>query len=487
MPLNPNAIALKDLFLQHYNSEPTEINQLPLSGSDRIYFRLKDDKGHACIGTYNINKNENNSFFYFARLFNKHQLPVPEVYKSSRDKKYYIQEDVGEESLFDILKKEGFSDKVKSLYKKAIAQLAKFHWDAGREVDYTLCHSSNTFDKNAVMSDLLYFKYYFADILKIEYNKNDFLQEMEIWSKTLASYKPQTFMYRDFQSRNIIVQNEEVFFIDFQGGMLGLPQYDLASLLWQAKAQLPEDWKNELLNYYFTSLKELNDKPNFDENAFRRVYLDCVLLRILQTLGAYGFRGLIEKKPHFISSIQPALIQLNAFIQSWPHILNYNELRKILFELVKPEVIAKFGALDTEPGNDILKIKIYSFSYKKGLPAKEDENGGGFVFDCRGIMNPGRFEEYKQLTGKDAPVINYLSNNTLMPQFLNSIFNTIDITVNNYLQRGFESLQISFGCTGGQHRSVYAAEQMKKYLKSKFNLEAIIIHLEQEDNNITRR
>jgi RNase adaptor protein for sRNA GlmZ degradation len=211
------------------------------------------------------------------------------------------------------------------------------------------------------------------------------------------------------------------------------------------------------------------------------------LLRILQTLGAYGFRGLIEKKPHFISSIQPALIQLNAFIQSWPHILNYNELRKILFELVKPEVIAKFGALDTEPGNDILKIKIYSFSYKKGLPAKEDENGGGFVFDCRGIMNPGRFEEYKQLTGKDAPVINYLSNNTLMPQFLNSIFNTIDITVNNYLQRGFESLQISFGCTGGQHRSVYAAEQMKKYLKSKFNLEAIIIHLEQEDNNITRR
>jgi aminoglycoside/choline kinase family phosphotransferase len=475
------------LYQQHFNKEINTFTQLPLSGSDRQYFRIEDNNGNSAIATFSQDKNETNSFLYFSRVFKKHHLPVPEIYTTSSNKKYYIQEDIGQESLFDLLQSEGYTDQIKSLYKKAIDQLVKFHWQAGREIDYSLCHASEKFDRKAILSDVLYFKYYFADLLKIEYDKNALLEELEEAAKSLASQKPQTFMYRDFQSRNILVKNNEVYFIDYQGGMLGLPQYDIASLLWQAKAQLPDDWKNELLNYYFEALKSLPEKPTFDETTFRRIYLDCVLLRILQTLGAYGFRGIFEKKPHFISSIYPALLQLKGFMQTWPHLPSSNELRKVLVQLVKPEILARFEPqkFDKESINK-LKINIYSFSYKKGLPAKND-HGGGYVFDCRGILNPGKIEKYKQLTGKDAPVKEYLQSQTTMPKFLDSIFTILDISVQDYISRGFDQLQISFGCTGGQHRSVYAAEATKDYLYKKYGLEAEILHLEQDPNQIERR
>lgn len=475
------------LYQKAFEGKLKDITLLPVSGSDRVYFRLTDEKDKTTIGTYTTDRNETNSFLYFSRVFKKHQLNVPEIHATSGDKKYYIQEDVGNRSLLDILQEEGYTDHVKSLYKKAIDGLVRFHWQASKEIDYSLCYASSQFDRNAIFSDLLYFKYYFVDILKIDYNKNMVLDEFSEVSKNLASQKPQTFMYRDFQSRNVLVKDDEAHFIDYQGGMLGLPQYDIASLLWQAKAQLPDDWKNELLNYYFESTKQLPERPNFDEASFRRTYIDCVLLRILQTLGAYGFRGLFENKPHFVSSIYPALLQLKTFLDTWSNIPSSNELRKLLVQVVKPEVIARFKPKDLDADNvEKLHIDIYSFSFKKGLP-EANGHGGGFVFDCRGILNPGRIEAYKSQTGKDKPVQDYLETQTEMPHFLEHIFKTIDITVEDYVERGFDNLQISFGCTGGQHRSVYAAERVRKHLEDKYKLKVRLTHLEQESNTINRR
>lgn len=478
---------LKKLYQKQFDKEVERIETLPISGSDRKYFRLFDAQENSVIGTFSKDKNETNSFLYFSKIFKKYKVAVPEVYQTSGDKKYYIQEDLGSESLFDILQREGHNDHVKSLFKKAIDGLVRFHWQASKEIDYSLCHASSQFDRKAILSDLLYFKYYFIDLLKVDYDKNTLLEELEEYAKILATQKPQTFMYRDFQSRNIIVKKDEVYFIDFQGGMQGLPQYDIASLLWQAKAQLPEDWKNELLNYYFTAIESLNEKPNFDETTFRKNYLNCVLLRILQTLGAYGFRGLFEQKPHFTSSIHPALIQLQSFLNTWPHLPSANELRKVLLQIVKPEIIEKFAQKKFEPANiQNLIVAIYSFSYKKGLP-EGNHHGGGYVFDCRGILNPGRIEAYKTQTGKDVAVQEYLTSKTLMPTFLKQVFGIIDITVDDYLTRGFDQLQVSFGCTGGQHRSVFAAEQLKRHLKEKYQIDATLIHLEQEPNTIARR
>lgn len=466
------------LFQKHFNEEAKEMKALPLSGSDRAYYRLTGDK-HSAIGAYNPDRQENGTFIYFTQLFTKNKLPVPEILEIGSNKETYLLQDLGDTTLFQKMEQEGHTEAVKELFKKSISQLARLHWDVGREIDYSMCFAAQSFDKQQIFSDLLYFKYYFADPLKVKYNKIELLEELQQWSVSLASLRPQTFMYRDFQSRNIMLKGDAVFFIDYQGGMLGLPQYDLASLLWQARAQLPEEWKNELLNYYFTALQSLDTIPSFQETDFRKGYLECVLLRILQTLGAYGFRGLIERKPHFLKSIAPALKQLQYFLAEYPHLPAYNELRKVLEQLAKPEILKRFNSNIAANKAVDLKVKITSFSYKKGLPKDTSGHGGGFVFDCRGILNPGRIDAYKALTGRDEAVQAYLETQTRMPEFLEHIYDTIDITVEDYLQRGFDSLSIAFGCTGGQHRSVYAAEAMARHLTGKYGIDVTVKHREQ--------
>lgn len=479
---------LKKLYEKHFHEAPEEVSLLPVSGSDRRYIRLHSAKNGDVIGAYNPDKNENNTFFYFTRIFEKNELPVPKIMEIDKDKQHYLLEDLGSFSLFRIMEQEGHSERVKLLFKKSIDQLVRFHWQGGRAIDYSMCFSAQTFDRKQIFSDLLYFKYYFVDLMKISYNKPELLEELETWSKDLAGIRPQTFMYRDFQSRNIQVVNDEVYFIDYQGGMLGLAEYDLASLLWQARAQLPAEWKTELVNYYFKAVEALPENPKIRETEFRKTYLECVLLRIMQTLGAYGFRGLMERKEHFLKSIEPALQQLAAYLEEYPHYPVHNELRKVLDSLVKPEIIQRFEKKIIPPGNvEKLKVKIYSFSFKKGIPKDDSGHGGGFVFDCRGILNPGRIEAYKSLTGKEEAVIDFLENKTEMPAFLEAVFNAVDISVADYLDRGFDRLSISFGCTGGQHRSVYAAEAMAHHLAEKYGIRAEVHHLEQDGKTVERR
>lgn len=468
---------LEKLFEERFGRLPEQVLALPASGSDRRYFRLSTGKD-AAIGAYNTNVAENNTFFYFTELFRKNKVNVPELYGMSRDRRAYLQQDLGSTTLFDQLNKEGFSDAVKENYNKSIAMLARVQWVAGREADYKQCFAATQFDEKAIMADLLYFKYYFADLQQIPYDRILLFNELESLSKDLGRIQPQMLMYRDFQSRNIMLHEGKVYFIDYQGVMQGPPQYDIASLLWQAKAQLPETWKEELLNTYIASLSDLN-VPRMDEIHFRRGYAQFVLIRLLQVLGSYGFRGLLQHKPHFISSIGPALKNLETFLATNPQLPPYPELRTLLENISTPEMQQRYTA--AKPSEDSkLAVNISSFSYKNGIPKDKGANGGGYVFDCRGLLNPGRYAAYKFLTGQDESVKQFLERETRMPEFMDHVFSLVSLNVEDYLARNFEALSINFGCTGGQHRSVYAAEKLAEFITARYNVPVTVTHLNRE-------
>jgi aminoglycoside/choline kinase family phosphotransferase len=392
-----------------------------------------------------------------------------------------VQSDLGDISLFDYIQKEGFSDRVKSLFKKTCEELAKLQIIGGDGLDYNNCIATRSFDKQAIYSDLLYFLYYFVRALDLPYDKNLLLNDFELLSSYLTQEEHHYFMHRDCQSRNIMINNEQAHFIDYQGGMQGALQYDIASLLWQARAQMPYEWREELVGYYFEQVNSLlNGKLNKAE--FLNNYDGFVLIRMLQTLGAYGFRGLFERKQHFIASIPFALKNLKWFLFNKGLPLRLPALKKVLEEIVSDEVLLKFETI-TASSESKLKIKVNSFSYRKGIPADEFGNGGGFVFDCRGILNPGRIEEYKTLTGRDKPVQEFLIHKTDMPNFLQHVYGMVGISVEDYLKRDFEGLTISFGCTGGQHRSVFAADSLTTFLKEKYKVNVEVCHVEQEAKN----
>jgi aminoglycoside/choline kinase family phosphotransferase len=467
---------LEKLFEEHFEKKPESIEALAVSGSDRRYYRLKSGQT-STIGTYNTNVAENNTYFYFTELFRKHQVNVPEVYRTSKDRRAYLQQDLGNTSLFDKVMKEGYTEPVRKLYHKALAQLAKVQWIAGRDADYKQCFAAKQFDEKAIMLDLLYFKYYFADLQGISYDRSLLMSEMELLSKDLGRVQPQTLMYRDFQSRNIMVYEGKIYFIDYQGSMQGPPQYDIASLLWQARAQLPGAWKEDLLNGYISSLNDLH-VPRMDEIYFRRGYVQFVLVRLLQVLGSYGFRGLLQHKAHFVTSISPALKNLELFLSDHPQTPAYPELRSLLEKVSSPEMQEKY-ATTTRDEKPKLTVQVCSFSYKNGLP-KPGPHGGGFVFDCRGILNPGRYAAYKYLTGNDDMVQQFLERESRMPDFMNYVYALVSINVEDYIARGFEQLSVSFGCTGGQHRSVYAANQLAKYLRTRYNLDVSVSHCNED-------
>lgn len=476
---------LRKQFFDYFQEEVEHIQQLPLSGSDRIYFKLSS-KNHTAIGAYNPDLKENRTFYYFSELFHRGDLPVPGIYIKGQNG-YYLQEYLPGNSLLETLQREGYTDEVKALYKKCLDFLIKFQTKFNESIDYSMCHYTKEFDDNQILSDLLYFKFYFLDYLKIKYNKVTLMEELVEMSKEMSAIEPKTFMYRDFQSRNILHHDDNLYFIDYQGGMNGIPQYDVVSLLWQAKASLPDKWKKELFNYYLEKFTENIHLKNLNEIEVRRGYLNCVLLRIIQTLGAYGFRGLIEKKLHFIQSIYPALNQLSEFLQEHVTYPKYPELRKTLEAIVKEDVINRFKPHFTPSDEKKLIVDIYSFSYKKGVAYDMSGNGGGFVFDCRGILNPGRIEAYKTQTGMDKSVQDYLEKETNMPQFLENAKKLVSITIDDYIARKFDHLSISFGCTGGQHRSVYGAEKMYEFLQKKYpTIQINKIHLEQEKNHLYR-
>ncbi len=469
-----NQEILIELF-QNWNGEyVSDVVPLPRSGSLRRYYRIIGKDGTA-IGAYNPDIKENEAYLYLSTHFRKHKLNVPELYNTSPDNKFYLLEDLGNTTLFHLIEK----DKIKTngqhiieLYKKSLDHLLKFQIAAASDLDFSVCYPRSTFDKTAILWDLNYFKYYFLKPAHVLFNEQHLETDFQALAEFLSKAESGFFMYRDFQARNIMIRNDQPYFIDYQGGRMGPLQYDVASLLFQAKAALTPEIRESLLNYYLNQLETI--KPDSAE-SFLKYYYSFVLIRTIQVLGAYGFRGLIEKKPHFIASIPYALKNLEWLIEKIELPVSIPEIRRIAHEIL----LKNYLQGTTEP--EKLTVTINSFSYKRSIPVDMSGNGGGFVFDCRILPNPGREEQYRKYNGKDQEIISYLSSYPEVKKFLSNVISIIEQAVKNYSERSFKNLMVNFGCTGGQHRSVYCAEQLAKYLDKSSWCSTTIKHTELDN------
>jgi aminoglycoside/choline kinase family phosphotransferase len=468
---------LKNLFEQHFRS-PVESRQAlhgHLGGSGRKIFRLISEKISA-IGVLYAVREENVAFLEFSRHFRRHGLPVPEIYAEDLDHGAYLEEDLGDTTLFEFLSEnrvaEDVAPEVVEIYYKVVAELPRFQVEAGRNLNYKVCYPRASFDRQSIVWDLNYFKYYFLRLAGIPFNEQALENDFGRLTDFLLTAPRDYFLYRDFQSRNIMLRDDEPFFVDYQGGRKGALQYDIASLLYDAKADLPPELRRQLLGHY---LETLAGFIRLDREAFMRHYYAYVYVRIMQALGAYGFRGFYERKPHFLQSVPYALKNLR-----W--LLHHVELPVALPTLTDAfkSMLAseKLQSHPLEPEN--LLVRIFSFSFHRSLPQDDTGHGGGFVFDARSLPNPGREDRFKSLTGKDAAVIEYLGREESVRQFLSSVIPLVESSVNTYQQRGFKNLMVSFGCTGGQHRSVYLAEQLATRLRGREGLDVVVRHLELE-------
>ncbi len=465
---------LSQLFENQIKEKVEKIVSLPLSGSDRKYFRITG-KTKTVLGVSNHDQKENLAFLSFTKHFITKGLPVPEIYVEDLSENIYLLQDLGDTTLYSFLtekrKSEEFPSELIEVYKKVIDHLPEFQINAGLDLDYSLCYPRDRFDKQSMMWDLNYFKYYFLKLAGIPFDEQALEDDFQLFTDYLLQADCNYFLYRDFQSRNIMLYKGNPYFIDYQGGRKGALQYDIASLLYDAKADIPQNIRNNLLEYYIETISKYK-KINKDE--FRQYYYGYVLIRIMQALGTYGFRGFYEKKEHFLQSIPFALDNLKYLLTIISFPVKIPIILEIINKLIHSDKLKQF-----QKHEGLLKVSISSFSYKKGLPVDYSGNGGGFIFDCRALHNPGKYDEYKQFTGMDQPVIDFLSKEDDVKSFLNNIFSLVDQSVERYLQRNFSNLMVGFGCTGGQHRSVYCAEQLANHLKNKYAINIELTHREQ--------
>jgi len=469
---------LKQLFQQHFGALPLEVRSLQgnLSASGRRIIRLAAS-GNSAIGILYPVREENVAFLEFSRHFRRYGLPVPEIYAEALEHGAYIEEDLGNTTLFEFLSEnrdgENVSLKVIEAYRKAVAVLPKFQVQAGRALDYSVAYPRASFDEQSIAWDLNYFKYYFLRLAGISFNEQALEDDFHHLTQLLLEADREYFLYRDFQSRNIMLRDGEPWFLDYQGGRRGALQYDIASLLFDAKADLPPKVRQELLDSYLDALSE---SVPLDRAAFTRLFYPFVYVRIMQALGAYGFRGFYERKPLFLQSVPYALKNVR-----W--LLNHVELPIPVPALTAAfrEMLSSDKLMNVEASErSALVVRVFSFSFHRGGPPQDDSgHGGGFVFDARSLPNPGREPRFKALTGGDAPVIEYLSQQESVRQYLANVRSLVDASVDNYRSRGFRSLIVAFGCTGGQHRSVYLANQLAEHLRSK-GVDVALRHLELE-------
>ena len=466
---------LQSLFKKEFGSEPSSFELLPQSGSYREYARISDGK-HTVIGAWNTDVKENLAFLTFSRQLTESGIPVPQIYIVSDDTTCYLQEDLGKVTLFDFItdtrKSEGFSRTLIEEYKKVLRVLPRIQVVAGENIDYSVCYPRSAFDKQSMLWDLSYFKYYFLKLARISFDEQLLEDDFQRFTDYLLSADNHFFMYRDFQSRNIMLKDGDVYFIDYQGGRRGALQYDLASLLYDGKADIPQPIRNELFGFYIEELEKIMPVDRFE---FMRYYRGFVIIRIMQAMGAYGFRGFYEKKTHFLKSIPYALDNLAHLLQRLDLPVELAELNRVLNEVVDSTFLRNLGK---EEHN--LTVRITSFSYKKGIPQDPSGNGGGFVFDCRAIHNPGKYLEYKTLTGKDPAVKEFLEEKSEIREFLQAVILLVDQSIKKYIDRGFTHLSVNFGCTGGQHRSVYAAEKLAEHVRNNFPVNVVLSHREQD-------
>lgn len=501
---------LVELYDMWHNSMPVNTVRLAGAGSNRAYYRLFDEEGNSVVGVVGTSRDENHAFIYLSEHFTKRQLPVPQILAVSDDGLRYLQTDLGEVSLFDAIRggREAggrYNLDEQELLKRTIRQLPNIQIRGARELYWQNCYPQPEFDEDSVLFDLNYFKYCFLKPSDLDFNELKLEANFRLFAKDLTSEQCDSFMYRDFQARNVMLDADgNPFFIDYQGGRKGPFYYDLASFLWQASARYSNKLRRELVLEYYNALQQYIEVPSVRHFVARLSLF--VLFRTLQVLGAYGFRGYFERKKHFLDSIPPAMDNLRALLKLGEDVFPYPYMMDMLRRLTdmpryahieEPAVSRADGYKTTDKnvyaahpqdgpatfskydGKGPLRVRVFSFSYRKGIPADESGNGGGYVFDCRSTHNPGRYEPYKKLTGLDEPVIRFLEDDGEILTFLESVYKLADAHVQRYIDRGFTDLMFSFGCTGGQHRSVYSAQHLAEHIHNKYGIEVHVCHREQ--------
>ena len=469
--------ALKRLFEQHFHSPAERVQPLQgqLGGSGRNIIRLAG-AGHTAVGILYGVREENLAFLEFSRHFRRHGLPVPEIYAEDLAHGAYLEEDLGDTTLFEFLSAnrdgDAIAPEVVAAYRKVVAELPRFQVVAGRDLNYKVCYPRSSFDRQSIAWDLNYFKYYFLRLAGIPFNEQALELDFSRLTKLLLAAPHDYFLYRDFQSRNVMLRSGQPWFLDYQGGRKGALHYDIASLLYDGKADLPPALRQELLDHYLDALSAYVD---LDRGGFMEHYYAYVYVRILQALGAYGFRGFYERKAHFLQSVPYALKNLRWLAHNVHLPVALPSLLDALQAMQASEKLRNLSA--PAPG---LTVRVFSFSFHNGIPADKSGNGGGFVFDGRSLPNPGREEQYRQLTGKDEAVIEYLDRQPGVHEFLDHAFSLVNSSVANYRQRGFSNLIVSFGCTGGQHRSVYLAEHLAEHLRGTKGVDVKVRHMQLE-------
>ena len=460
---------LLGLFRERFGEAAGQIAPLPTSGSHRRYYRLTGT-AFSVIGVTGTDPEENRAFLTEARHFRSKGIPVPEIYAVSADGMSYLQEDLGSDSLYDLVsegrRRGSYSEDEARLLCKAVAALPKIQFEGAQGLDFSVCYPDREFNARMFDFDLNYFKYCYLKTAGVEFKEIPLQDDFDRLKADLLSEDWNTFMVRDFQTRNVMVRDGEPWFIDFQGGRRGPIWYDVASFIWQARSRFPKELKERLIQAYLEALRPYSDIP---EEEFREKLRLFVLFRTLQVLGAYGFRGKYEKKEYFLESIPYAMDNLREILET--PFARYPYLDRVLRELA--------GQERTVLGSDTLEVHILSFSYRKGIPADESGNGGGYVFDCRGMHNPGRYEEFRQSTGRDRVVAAFLESRGEVQTFLDNVYGLVDPHVECFIRRGFGHLQVCFGCTGGQHRSVYCAEALARHLQRKYRIRIRLTHREQ--------
>jgi aminoglycoside/choline kinase family phosphotransferase len=468
---------LKRLFEQHYRVPASEVQPLQgqLGGSGRAILRLTGG-GKSAIGILYSVCEENVAFLEFSRHFRSHGLPVPEIYAEDLSQGAYLEEDLGDTTLFDFLSSNragaAIAPPAIEAYRKVVAMLPRFQVEAGRDLNYKVCYPRDRFDRQSIAWDLNYFKYYFLRLAGIPFNEQALEDDFTRLSKFLLAAKSDYFLYRDFQSRNVMLPGGQPYFLDYQGGRKGALQYDIASLLYDGKADLPPELRQELLDHYLDCLGKTID---LNRDAFMEHYYAYVYVRILQAMGTYGFRGFYERKAHFLQSVPYALKNLRWLAHNVKLPIALPALLEALQGMLASEKLQGLAATAER-----LKVRIFSFSFHREIPADESGNGGGYIFDARCLPNPGREEKFRALTGKDSAVIDYLDRQASVHQYLANVQSLVDSSVNSYQRRDFKSLMVSFGCTGGQHRSVYLAEQLAQHLRDGGGVDVAVRHIELE-------
>lgn len=465
---------IKQLFHSWAGPLPTEILSLGAHGSARRYWRVCGPK-HTCIAAWNEDTRENEAFIYYSHSLAERDIHVPAVYAVSDNQKCYLQQDLGDTTLYSILYDKqragsGFDTEILNLYKRVLSDLATMQ-TTGRDMDFSHAYPRSDFDAQSIQWDLNYFKYCFLKPSHIPFDEELLEHDFQTIINYLLDTDCHFFLYRDFQSRNIMMVDGTPYYIDFQGGRRGAAQYDVASLLYSSKSNIPEPIRQELLTHYVQRLSTLTP---IDIDDFRQRYYGYVLIRIMQAMGAYGYRGLFERKDYFLASIPLAVNNLRSVIENHPLPIPLPHLNNVFQSIIQQQTST------SSPSHIGLKVTVNSFSYKKGIPQDPSGNGGGYVFDCRALPNPGRYPQYKSYTGKDRPVIEFLNDKPEVEQFLKATQQLVGASIRKYLERNFSNLSVSFGCTGGQHRSVYCAEKLALWISENFNCQVIINHKEQQ-------